>query len=116
MRIITTIAAVLLTSACAGSQLSSAMNDADRERQEAAHFYAFKGTLSQQSVWANAATGIGGTVRAFDEFRDPATDQLCRRFVEHLQGTDGQRQDRTGTSYEKPDGDLVVSFDASAKE
>jgi surface antigen len=106
------LTAVLLTTACAGtSQISETMNEADRERLDAAHYYAFHGTLSQKSVWANAATGIGGMVRSFDEFTDPETGQRCRRFIENKRSTDGQQEYRIGTTCQCPDGDLTITLD-----
>jgi surface antigen len=108
------LAAALILSACAGTipvpHLSETMNDADRDRLSAAHWYAFHGTLAQQAVWSNVATGLGGTVRALREFRDPATGQPCRKVVEDTRSAEGGRDIRIGTACQKTDGDLVVIY------
>lgn len=113
MRNIALAAAVLALSACAGMSpphLADTMNDADRDRLSAAHYYAFRGTLSQQAVWSNVTTGMGGTVRALAEFQDPDTGQTCRKVIEDTRSTAGGRDIRIGTACQKPDGDLVVVY------
>ena len=112
MRNITLAATVLALSACAGTapRLSDTMNEADIERLSAAHYYAFRGTLSQQAVWSNVATGLGGTVRALREFPDPDTGLPCRKVIEDTRSTSGSRDIRIGTACEKSDGDLVVTY------
>lgn len=110
-------AAALVLSACAGTtppHLSETMNDADRERLSAAHYYAFNGTLAQQSVWSNVSSGLGGTVRASTEYRDPDTGQPCRKVVEDTRSTTGARDIRIGTACRKPDGALLVVYTGRA--
>lgn len=112
MRNITLAATVLALSACAGTapRLSDTMNEADQDRLSAAHYYAFHGTLAQQSVWSNVATGLGGTVRALRAFPDPDTGLPCRKVVEDTRSTVGGRDIRIGTACQKTDGDLVVIY------
>lgn len=112
MRTLTLAAAALALTACAGTapRLSDNMNEADLERLSAAHFYAFNGTLSRQAVWANAATGLGGIVRALREFPDPDTGLPCRKVVEDTRSTAGGRDIRIGTACQKADGDLLVVY------
>lgn len=112
-RIITTAATAILLSACANiapPHLSDTLNDADLDRLRAAHWYSFNGTLSQQSIWSNVASGNGGTVRALAEFRDPDTGLPCRKLIEDTRSTAGARDYRIGTACQKPDGDLVVVY------
>jgi surface antigen len=109
--------ALLALSACASTPpLSASMNDTDHDRLEAAHFYAFAGTLSRSAVWSNVATGMGGTVRSSEEFQDPDIGLRCRKFLEETRSTDSAREDRTGTACQQPDGNLVVTFDQAAEE
>jgi surface antigen len=105
-------AAAVALSACAGTtpHLADTLNDADRDRLSAAHYYAFRGTLSQQSVWSNVATDLGGTVRALREYSDPDTGLPCRKVIEHMRSTTGSRDIRIGTACQKPDGDLLVVY------
>lgn len=109
---ILTAAAVLVLSACAGTppHLSDTMNGTDLDRLKAAHWYAYHGTLSQRAVWANPFTGLAGTVRALEEYRDPTTGQTCRKLVESTRSTAGARDIRIGTACEKTDGDLLVTY------
>jgi surface antigen len=111
-----TLAAALALTACAGMtpHLSDTLNNADRERLSAAHWYAFNGTLAQQSVWSNVATGMGGTVRALAEYPDPDTGQTCRKVVEDTRSTSGDRDIRIGTVCRKADGDLIVVYNERA--
>ncbi|MGF7213036.1 surface antigen [Skermanella aerolata] len=117
MRIIHAVAALAL-SACAGTPplLSDRMNDADRDRLSAAHWYAFTGTIAQQSVWSNIASGLGGTVRALEEYRDPDTGQMCRKIVEDTRSIQGARDIRIGTACRQTDGDLVVVYSGRVEE
>ena len=95
-------------------RLSDTLTDTDQDRLSAARYYAFNGTLSQQSVWSNVGTGNGGTVRALREFHD-ADGRLCRKIVEDTRSTDGARDIRIGTACQQPDGNLVVTFDSAAE-
>lgn len=106
------LTAAIALSACAGTSphLSDTMNGADLDRLKAAHWYAYHGTLSQRAVWANPFTGLAGTVRALEKYRDPITGQTCRKLVESTRSTTGARDIRIGTACEKPDGDLVVTY------
>jgi len=116
-RTIILAAAVLVLSACAGTtppHLSDTMNEADRQRLSAAHYYAFRGTLSQQSVWSNVSTGLGGTVRALREFPDPDTGLPCRKVIEDIRSTAGSRDIRIGTACQQADGDLLVTYSQRA--
>jgi surface antigen len=117
MKLIITAAAALLLTACAGTQphLSDTLSETDQERLDAARFYAFHGTLSSKSIWSNVRSGNGGTVRALAEFRDPTTDQRCRKLVEDTRSTEGRRDIRIVTACLYPDGNLVVTFDNAAE-
>jgi surface antigen len=117
-RTIILAAAALALNACAGAtlapHLSDTMNDADRDRLSAAHWYAFNGTLAQQSVWSNVSTGLGGTVRALREFRDTDTGQKCRKVVEDTRSSVGDQDIRIGTACQQVDGGLVVVYTGRA--
>lgn len=112
-RTIILAAAVLALTACAGTtppHLSDQMTDTDLKRLNGAQYYAFHGTLSNQSAWSNIKTGRGGTVRALREFRDPETGLSCRKLVEHVRSVDGGNDYRIGTACKQPDGDLRVTY------
>ena len=110
--------ALLALAACANTvppRLSDALTATDQERLDAARHYAFHGTLSNQAVWSNVTTGLGGTVRALREFRDPATGQLCRKLVENVRSTAGGNDYRIGTGCQQADGSLIVTFAGEAE-
>lgn len=112
MHRIITAAAVVLLSACAGTtpHLSDTLTDADLDRLKAAHWYSYNGTLSQQAIWSNVASGNGGTVRALREYRDPETGLPCRKVIEDTRSVDGRRDMRIGTACQQPSGDLIVVY------
>ena len=113
MRSVIITAAALVLSACAGTtppHLSDQMDDTDLKRLRGAQFYAFHGTLSNQSAWSNIKTGRGGTVRALREYRDPETGLTCRKLVEHVRSVDGGSDYRIGTACKHPDGSLLVDY------
>jgi surface antigen len=111
------LAAALLATACAATppHLSYMLTDTDQERLDVARFYAFHGTQSSKSIWSNVRTGNGGTVRALAEFRDPQTDQRCRKLVEDTRSTEGRRDMRVVTACALPDGNLAVTFSPDAE-
>lgn len=117
-RIVILAAAAMVLSACAGTtppHLSNTLNETDLERLQGAHWYAFHGTIAQQAIWSNVASGNGGTVRALAEFSDPDTGLPCRKVVEDTRSTAGDRDIRIGTACRQPDGDLVVTYSERVK-
>lgn len=120
MRCITLTAAVLALAACTNMvpppHLSDQMTETDLKRLKGAQYYAFNGTLSNQSAWSNIKTGRGGTVRALREFRDPATGLPCRKLVENTRSTSGGNDYRIGTACKQADGSLVVTYSDRAGE
>lgn len=113
--------AVLLVPGCAAPSLTSRMTEADRDRLKAAHWYAYAGTLSQQSIWSNVRSGLGGTVRSLRESCDAGSSDCapdisrCRDFEQDTSSTDGLVEKRTGRACLRTDGSLAIHFDPAGR-
>jgi hypothetical protein len=111
MKRIAILAATLAMAACAGTPpLTDELSLRDHVSFQDAHWYAYRGTLSQQAIWANPRTGLGGRVRASRDFVDDA-GRSCRRFEEELRATDGRTEVRTGMTCLQDDDTLDIAYD-----